>query len=278
MWVLVLQAALAQVPASPPQAVVLRYSRGEEYPREKGLALAGRIAAILQYGGVPLISRPDEAEQALAGAGKSTDACRGKKSCLAELGAPLHAGVVIAVEAGQVRSDLAIHVEALAADGTQRPLASDSFVVSESVGDTELQTKLGAFTRALLAQLKSRRTSDAPLAQRPVGAAPDVSRAPWEQVEGTARIGRPTSVYIAGGATVAVGVAAGVLGLVGLAQQGDYNSKTQASPSPWTWSQASSARNEINGLYTGALVTAIVAAGLGTVTGIWWSQSGPPSE
>ena len=193
MWVLALQLLLAQSPAPVNQAVVVRFSRAQQYPKEKGLALAGRIAAILQYAGVRLALKPDEAEQALTALGKSADACRGKKDCLAELGVPLHAGVVIAVEAGQVHSELAIHVEALAADGTQRPLASDSFIVPESVGDTELQAKLGAFTRALMIQLTQGRASDAPLAQQTLNAGSTDTRPPWEAVEKSASPGRPTT-------------------------------------------------------------------------------------
>ena len=73
-------------------------------------------------------------------------------------------------------------------------------------------------------------------------------------------------------------MAAGVLALVGVAKQGTYNSNTQPGQIGYSQSQAISAKNEINGLYTGALVTGIVAAGLGAVTGVWWSQSSPPSE
>jgi hypothetical protein len=278
MWALLLQAVLAQAPAPPTQAVVVRFSRGQEYPKEKGLALAGRIAAILQYGGVSLALKPDEAEHALAVAGKSADACRGNRGCLADLGVLLHAGVVIAVEAGQVRSDLAIHVEALSADASHRPLASDSFVVSESVGDTELQGKLGAFTRALLAQLGAR-APDAPVADaRTTRGGPVDARPPWELLDAAPPPGRPTGVYVCGGAALAGGITAGVLGLVGLSRQGDYNSHTEPGPSAWTQSQASSAASQINGLYTGALVAAIVAAGLGAATGVWWSQTGSPSQ
>jgi hypothetical protein len=279
LW-LAVTALLAQSP-TPARVVVLPAARPDVYPHTKGILLASRITAVLNAQGLATAMdayRAAEALQKKALPGPET--CSGNRECLAALARALGVDVIVSVDAGEVREDLAIHVEALrASDG--RRLTKHGFVIRVRATDVELGRALGTFVenlKPLLAELSAAAPPvvavDIPLAEKPVVNPPvahePVVLLPEPQVSAT-REQVPRVALATAGATGLTALAAGGFLVAGLAQQNRLNASFENGSSTLTLSQAQTLRNQANSLYTASALTAVVTCALAVTTALLWT-------
>jgi hypothetical protein len=278
LW-LAVTALLAQSP-TPARVVVLPAARPDVYSHTKGILLASRITAVLRAQGVSTAMDAYQAAEALQKkALPGPETCSGNRECLAALARALGVEVLVSVDAGEVREDVAIHVEALrASDG--RRLTKHGFVIRARATDVELGRALGTFVenlRAQLAELVVAPTvpaADSPRVEEPVAAKPVADRpvvlVPEPHVVAQ-REPVPRLAFATAGAAGVTAIAAGGFAVAGVAQQNRLNASIQNQTSSLTRSQAQTLVNQANSLYTASAITAVVTCALAVTTALLWT-------
>ncbi len=218
--------------ASPSSAsgltVLVARRTGVSVERGKELALA--VTASLAASGFNVALMPDAALKKLASVGvKDTAICEGKRPCLAEIGRQLQVDLVVGVAASEIQEDMSVYVEAIATSDAAS-VAKDGFVVpAGAVREVSagLAPFLEALRKALVPAGATTPVASGPGAAPPspdsptvgAGTAPDAPVAGSHPVltpsEGapdpllvSTRSSRMPSVAAAGGAVVALGLAA----------------------------------------------------------------------
>lgn len=273
MVALVVLLALAQAPASrgPFGVAVVSKRAGVEAIAP---AIAARVQTALGTAGLQGVLTASELSRAFKGKGDPRS-CNAAPACLARFAA--FAGpraVLVGVDVGKVAKTLAIHLEAISAEGGASLAVADVTSTVDSYA-SDLDATLAAFVRELDAASKpppALRLPDAPVAVRlePL-LAPDASPA---LVEG-AVVTRPARVLpwvLVGTAAVATGVAAG-FGVSGIADRNAYGASITTTSdgvrvSSQTDAQLEALANSTNAKATIALTSGLVAVALAAVGGV----------
>lgn len=282
MHLLIVVAVLAQgaMPASRgPVAVVVSSKRaGAE---SFGPKLAARVFSTLTREGIADVQDDEKTARQVKAAGFS-DArnCQGGQSCLTKLAVLLGPrAVVVSVDVGKIGKQLAVHLEALSAEGGE-PLALSDFTASADNFGDEAAVPTTVFARALAGKMNGspaeelkkpaeelKKPADAPMVAsvEPVDAPPPMPPLIEVNQEPTPHRSRALPIALGVGALASLGAAAafGVLGLQDkdayTASKFDSNGMT-ASRLPQ--SELDRLSSEGNTRFTIALTTAVIGVGL----------------
>src|SRR4029078_13168751 len=115
---------------TPPQVVVLPVRTTAVVP-ERAVAVADRVAQVLQAEGVALAATPSEAVEKLRAQGTDPLDCRGEGSCAARLAAKLEADLVVGVSVSEFEGSVAVHLEVTAVLFAERAMVEDQVLPSD---------------------------------------------------------------------------------------------------------------------------------------------------
>lgn len=203
-------------------------------------------------------------------AGEAKPACGGDAACLAQTAADAHAAAAMGVTVVKTRKGLSVDLEAIAADARALGVATFPVPASGAPFPPEAIAFLNKLARAL-----APKEEDAPKLVE-LAPAPQKGPAPVEAVHATAR--RPLLRPLVVG-TAIVGVAALGLGLAGGLYANDLKARFTAGRFiNETRMQAQSEAALANGLVTGALISALVAAAAGVTGLIVWATDPDGAE
>lgn len=287
-------AVLAQAPAGDlrgPVAVVLVSKRpgADPFPAK----VAARIIDVAKREGIASPMDEVTAAKELKAAGFSDPkSCDGATSCLVKLAVLMGPkAVVIGVDVGKVAKSLAIHLEAVTADGEQTLASVDLMAPADNWGD-KVAADITRFVRkvkeGLVRPSDLRRPADDPKVvktpkdapKEPVKDAPKVATLEpkpkdpevmetFEADKGGG--GAKVLPWALGGGTVLAAGAAVGLAVMGSGDKAKYDAALVTTPdglkgTTLTQAEAQALAGSANGKFTGALVSAVVAAGLGAAT------------
>jgi hypothetical protein len=275
------------VPAGPPSAAVLVVRRMGVSP-EDALERARQISKALAGLGVAVVD-PDFAVRRLIEQGRADPtSCGGQAACAVELGKRVGAEAVVAMEVGALRKTLAVHLEAVRiSDG--KVVARQDLLAQEGGLSADVLASLDAFARSLRDALPppkplavvSPAPADLPRSE-PVAPAPATNPeylpakpSPTVQVRSNPR---RKLAWATGALTIAAGVAAGALGVVGRLEENNLGGRLRARADGWNDASVSRLEAErmvrrANNDYTAATVTGASAAVLAAVTAFLWVVS-----
>lgn len=275
-----LASTLGAAPASAdrPGQVVVLVSRRSALTAQQGLAVADQVSAALREAGLPVGLSSTEATARLAALGvPDVAACEGQVPCVASHAARLGAGVVVALEVGQVLDDVAARALAVRVADGQTVGACDTAGAA-----TEVTALLA---RAVVAMAPAIRGA-LPEAPRPPVDAPRVvelaprAASPSTVVSSTtARWSKPT-VWVAGGTAIAAGLAGAAFGVRGLAARDAYEAVVDRSSGAAAFDVSQGRAEQLRGLandsFAAAAGAGAVSAVLAVVTGYLVASAGEP--
>lgn len=189
-------------------------------------SLAVKVAVALEAAGVQDVLSPAALARALKGKAELRS-CNASAACLARIAALLGPrAVVVGVDVGKVAKTLAVHLEAISAEGG-RSLAVADVTTTVDGSAAELDGVLSTFSQELLRALRpSPPPAQPPVADAPVAVklepTPVVLDAPVLAQAPPARGARVLPWVLVGTAAVAAGLAAG-FGVSSLSDKAAYN-------------------------------------------------------
>lgn len=287
MHLLLLVAVLAQTPAPTrrgPVAVVVSSKRaGADAIAPK---LAARVVSTLTREGLTDVQDDDKTAKQVKAAGFS-DArnCQGGQSCLTKLAVLLGPrAIVVSVDVGKIGKQLAVHLEALSAEGGEALALSDFQASVDNYGD-DSAVPITVFARALAAKMTGapataevaknapesdlKKPADAPVVATNAPLEPPPPMPPLVEVvaqpPAPQRHSKVPGFALGGGAIACFGVA-GAFGVLGLQDKNAYTSSkfdlNGMTASHLPQSELDRLATEGNTRFTIALTTALVGVGL----------------
>lgn len=145
---------------------------------ERAVAVADRVAQVLQAEGVGLAAPPSEAVGKLRALGADPIECRGEGSCAARLAAKLGADLVVGVGVSEFEGSVAVHIEVVAVLFAERAMVEDQVLPSD-LKDPLWARALAPFARKLRARAAAVAAAKPPPAPPPPPAAPAASQGDW---------------------------------------------------------------------------------------------------
>jgi hypothetical protein len=224
------------------------------------------VASSLDEAGFTVFLDAHEVDRRLRRA--DAERCSSGAECLYRIARMLEVDVLVAVEATEFEGDVAVALEAVAAD-RERPLARQSTVVrSAEIGRT-LPTQLDLFIRELRGSLAPKLT-DAPVAVKKPDVTPHLAQMDLTERAPPLQRSRVPSLLAAGGGAVAGGAAI-VFSVTGLVWSAKVCQR-ETVDCPNTYPQTKGYADAANQNLTLALVSAGVSATLTTVAALLWPK------
>ncbi|HEY8207370.1 MAG TPA: hypothetical protein VIG99_07815 [Myxococcaceae bacterium] len=116
---------------SSPVVVALPFRTVGGVAPERAVAVADRVAQLLQAEGVPLSATASEVTGKLLAEGADPTKCRGEASCAARMGAKLGANLVVGVGVGEFQGSVAVHLEVVEVPFAERSQIEDQVLPSD---------------------------------------------------------------------------------------------------------------------------------------------------
>ena len=161
---------LAAMGSSP--VVVALPLRATAVAPERAVAVADRVAQILQAEGIVFSFMPSEAAGKLGAEGADPIKCRGEASCAARLGAKLGANLVVGVGVGEFQDSVAVHLEVVEIPFAERSQLEDQ-VLPSNLEDPLWARALAPFARQLRERIAALPPTTPPVSSGPGSGAGD---------------------------------------------------------------------------------------------------------
>jgi hypothetical protein len=271
---------LAQSPDA--QALVL-VTRRANVSVATANTLAKELRQSLADAGVTSPVPPEQLQRKLQALGvKDAKSCDGKRPCALELGRQLGVATVVSFSLAQISKDVSIYAEALrVSDGTK--LAEETWVITADDASTAAALFAAFSLRVHDALAPKEQTPAKPPEQAvappppPPPPAPTVTAPPPDVTAPPPANRSRVPAFVAGGATLLAGAAAIAFAVSGFADKSQLDARTVIGGVMFptvTYSDAQALAASANTKATIALVCAITAAVLASLTAVLFGTSG----